>query len=239
MDIPLLWCSHPHWVAAGLHLTGLSESQLNPCNNSPYVTSSLTRRWVCLIWICLAFHQAYVWHVIENSSCCTIYKSSVSTGFAKQIMPILCILFYNSSLVTWMVVSLTGAKFKPIIFSVFGFALSYTMNMFILMILYDFSLLPAQFCYYDWLFLLTFIILPRVRPQKTPSPAALLLSVYLLPSSGWCLLLNYSVMSSVKQECCSLDQNIYFISYHVFTPILVTFFLVASYSLHSLIEQQK
>jgi hypothetical protein len=29
--------------------------QLNPCEHSPYVTSSLTRRWVCLLWICLAF----------------------------------------------------------------------------------------------------------------------------------------------------------------------------------------
>jgi hypothetical protein len=28
-----------------------------------------------------------------------------------------------------------------------GFTLSYTANMFILMILYDFFLLPAQFCY--------------------------------------------------------------------------------------------
>jgi hypothetical protein len=26
---------------------------------SPYVTSSLKRRWVCLLWICLAFHQVY------------------------------------------------------------------------------------------------------------------------------------------------------------------------------------
>jgi hypothetical protein len=32
-----------------------------------------------------------VWHVIENSSLFPIYKSSVSPGFAKQIMPILCI----------------------------------------------------------------------------------------------------------------------------------------------------
>jgi hypothetical protein len=29
--------------------------QLNPCGNSPYVTSSLMRGWVCLLWICLAF----------------------------------------------------------------------------------------------------------------------------------------------------------------------------------------
>jgi hypothetical protein len=46
-----------------------------------------------------------------------------------------------------MVVSLTTAKFNPIIFSMSGFALSYTANMFILMILYDFCLSPAQLCY--------------------------------------------------------------------------------------------
>jgi hypothetical protein len=33
--------------------------QLNPCDNSVYVTSSLTRRWFCLIRICLAFLQVY------------------------------------------------------------------------------------------------------------------------------------------------------------------------------------
>jgi hypothetical protein len=37
--------------------------QLSPFCNSPYVTSSLTRRWVCLLWICLAFRQAYVSHL--------------------------------------------------------------------------------------------------------------------------------------------------------------------------------
>jgi hypothetical protein len=43
--------------------------QLNSCANSPYVTSSLTIRWVCLLWICLAFRQVYISHikhVIEN-----------------------------------------------------------------------------------------------------------------------------------------------------------------------------
>jgi hypothetical protein len=29
--------------------------QLNSCGNSPYAASSLTRRWVCLLWICLDF----------------------------------------------------------------------------------------------------------------------------------------------------------------------------------------
>jgi hypothetical protein len=31
--------------------------QLHSCGNSPYVTSSLTRRWICFLWICLAFRQ--------------------------------------------------------------------------------------------------------------------------------------------------------------------------------------
>jgi hypothetical protein len=62
-------------------------------------------------------------------------------------MPVLRILCYNGSSVTWTVVSLTTAKFKPLIFSMAGFALAYTTNMFILTILYDFCLSPAQFCY--------------------------------------------------------------------------------------------
>jgi hypothetical protein len=62
-------------------------------------------------------------------------------------MPILRILCYNGSLVTWTIVRLTTAEFKSLIFSVSGFSLSYTTNMLILMILYDFCLLPAQFCY--------------------------------------------------------------------------------------------
>jgi hypothetical protein len=56
-------------------------------------------------------------------------KSSVSTGFATQIMLILHILCYNGSFVTWMVISLTTANFKPLIFSMSGFALSYTMKL--------------------------------------------------------------------------------------------------------------
>jgi hypothetical protein len=47
----------------------------------------------------------------------TTHKSSVSTGFTEQFMPILRILCYNGSLVTWTVVGLTTAKFKPLIFS--------------------------------------------------------------------------------------------------------------------------
>jgi hypothetical protein len=75
------------------------------------------RRWVCLLWTCLAFRQMDVPHVTETTSFCTIYKSSVSSGFAKQIMPTLPILRYNSNLFTWTIISLTAAKFKPHIFS--------------------------------------------------------------------------------------------------------------------------
>jgi hypothetical protein len=68
-------------------------------------------------------------------------------------MPILLIVCYNGSLVTWTVVSLSVAKFKPLMFSMCGSAISYAANMFILMILYDFCLLTTQFCYiivYIW-----------------------------------------------------------------------------------------
>jgi hypothetical protein len=49
-------------------------------------------------------------------------------------MPILRILCYNGSLVTWTVISLTAASSY---ISMSGFALSYVASMFILMILYD------------------------------------------------------------------------------------------------------
>jgi hypothetical protein len=63
----------------------------------------------------LAFRQVYVshiYHVTENSSFRTTHKSSVSTGFAKQIIPILRILCYNGNLVNLTIISLTAAKFK-------------------------------------------------------------------------------------------------------------------------------
>jgi hypothetical protein len=63
-----------------------------------------------------------------------MYMSSVSPGFGKQIMSILLILCYNSSLVAWTVVRLTAAKFKPVMFSVSGFVLSYAADIVILMI---------------------------------------------------------------------------------------------------------
>jgi hypothetical protein len=36
--------------------------QLNTCSYSPYVTSSLTRGWVCLLWVCLALSSVHFAH---------------------------------------------------------------------------------------------------------------------------------------------------------------------------------
>jgi hypothetical protein len=62
-----------------------------------------------------------------------VYEYYISPGVGKQVMPVLLILCYNGSLVTLMVVSLTAGKFKPLIFSMSDFALSYVANMFFLM----------------------------------------------------------------------------------------------------------
>jgi hypothetical protein len=51
-------------------------------------------------------------HIACYWSFCTIYKSSVSTGFAKQIMHILRILCYNGTVVTWTVVSLFPVRYE-------------------------------------------------------------------------------------------------------------------------------
>jgi hypothetical protein len=34
--------------------------QLIPCHHTLYVTSSLTRKWICLLRRCLTFRQMYV-----------------------------------------------------------------------------------------------------------------------------------------------------------------------------------
>jgi hypothetical protein len=128
--------------------------QLNPCSHSPYITSSNKK-------MALSFTNM----LGLSSSTCIAHIACYWKFFLLNYIQVLClyrlckanhaylILCYNSSLVTWTVVSLTTAKFKPLIFSMSGFALFYTENMFIFMILYDFCLLPAQFSYiiiYIW-----------------------------------------------------------------------------------------
>jgi hypothetical protein len=73
-----LWASRPE----------IFFIQRNPCGPSPYVTSSLMRRWVCLLWIYLAFRLAHI-ACYWKFPFCTIYEFSVSTGFAKHIIRVL------------------------------------------------------------------------------------------------------------------------------------------------------
>jgi hypothetical protein len=44
-------------------MTRIFFPQLNPFDISPYVISSLRRRWICLLWICLAFRQVCISHI--------------------------------------------------------------------------------------------------------------------------------------------------------------------------------
>jgi hypothetical protein len=89
---------HDLWFNANQFVLASRPSRFNTrdffFNLTLEVTSSLMRRRVCLLCTCLAFRQVYVmhmYHVIQNSSFCTVYKPSSSTGIAKQIMPTLCI----------------------------------------------------------------------------------------------------------------------------------------------------
>jgi hypothetical protein len=78
-------------------------SPTEPLRISPHVTSPLTSRWGYLLWICFAFRQVYIshaQHVAEKFLLFTVHKSSLSTGFAEQIMHVLHILSCNGSFVT-------------------------------------------------------------------------------------------------------------------------------------------
>jgi hypothetical protein len=135
-------------------ISSFCRQSLETHDQSFFAIEPLGQYFLCNILsyerLCLSFlhrlglSQVYVWHiyhVIATSS--NIYRSYVSPGFWKQIMPISLISCYNGGLVTWTVISFTTAKFKPLLFSMSAFALSYAANMFILVILYDFCLLPV------------------------------------------------------------------------------------------------
>jgi hypothetical protein len=111
--------------------------------HSPCVTS-LMRGCVCLLQVCLAFAKCTYCMLLRILRFAR-YVIPVSPVLAEQIMFTLLILRYNRSLFTWVVVSLTSSKFKPLTFAPSGFALSYAANMFTLMILCDLCLLSAQF----------------------------------------------------------------------------------------------
>jgi hypothetical protein len=55
---------------------------LNPCGHSPYVTASLTRRWVCLLWICFACVKCVV-----STHFCALSKTLLRTRHAQSRQP--------------------------------------------------------------------------------------------------------------------------------------------------------
>jgi hypothetical protein len=57
--------------------------QVNPCGISPYVTVSLTRRWVCLLWICLAFQGQIQSHIATDGQ-------SISKSWCRAPPDICC-----------------------------------------------------------------------------------------------------------------------------------------------------
>jgi hypothetical protein len=77
---------------------------------------------------------------------------------SSRLYPISSSFRYNGSLVTWTVVCLTAANFKPLIVSMSGFNLSNITNIFVIMILYDFTELLNCSLYR----------LGMGHPQKTP-----------------------------------------------------------------------
>jgi hypothetical protein len=84
------------------------------------------------------YWKPFLLHCIQVLCQCRLWKADHAY---------LTYLMLQRQLNHWTIVSLTTTEFKPLILSMSGFALSYTSNIFILMTLYDFCLLPAQFCY--------------------------------------------------------------------------------------------
>jgi hypothetical protein len=141
-SINLYWFQAP-WCSRS------DPPHLNPWGHCPYVTCSLVRGWVCLLWIGFSFVKCMYCTcsmLLKSFSLWAVCKSSVSPGFAEQITSIsLTLCYIGNSLVTWTIVSLTAATFKPLLSPLSGFALSYAANVFIFMLLYDLCLLSAQF----------------------------------------------------------------------------------------------
>jgi hypothetical protein len=118
--------------------------RLNRSGYNPYVTFSLTGRWICLLWTCLAFVKCTyrTYNMLSKFRPCALYTCSLSVQ-AFQSRSCLSYLSW-ATMAAWAVVGLTAAIFKPLISSMSGFALLYAANMFILMILYDLCLLPTS-----------------------------------------------------------------------------------------------
>jgi hypothetical protein len=101
----------------------------------------------------------------------------ISRGYMKHKRLRTTGLWYDGSLVTWTVVSLTAAKFKSLIFSMSGFSCYDVANICIFVLLYDLCLFPAQSHYViinTW-YLESHVQLTDRTAQKTLLPVVLLL----------------------------------------------------------------
>jgi hypothetical protein len=114
----------------------------SPCGHSAYVKSSLED--MNMLGLLLSVRIA---HIACYSEFFLLHYKQIlcQSRLCKADGAHLTYLMLQRQHIPWMVVSLTTSKCKPVIFSVSSFALFYTWNMFILMILDDICLLPAQF----------------------------------------------------------------------------------------------
>jgi hypothetical protein len=80
-------------------------------------------------------YVSHIYHITENSFCTA--NQVLCQYWLCRVDHVSLVLYYNGSLVASTVVSLTTAKLKHLIrvFSMSGFTLPYTANMFILMVL--------------------------------------------------------------------------------------------------------
>jgi hypothetical protein len=136
-----------------LSAQALQSRWMNECTrDGPFRFLHCHLQWPTVIRLfCLTLRQSYTSNEMQDF----VYGGVIIvTWFHKKTGPswkvdrtYLTYLMLQRLLVTWTVVNLTTAKCKPLIFSVSGFALPYTENMFILMLLYDFCLLSVHICY--------------------------------------------------------------------------------------------
>jgi hypothetical protein len=73
-----------------------------------------------------------------------VHARPVSPATVQQIMPTL---YTNGNLDTWKILCLIATKFEPFVFPVLGFYFVYVSDIYIIVSLYDFRLLPTYFCY--------------------------------------------------------------------------------------------
>jgi hypothetical protein len=69
-----------------LRLTTRIFFQLSPCSHNPYVTSSLTKGWVCLLWIDFVFFKCTyrTYNMLLKILPCALYTSPLSVPASQS-----------------------------------------------------------------------------------------------------------------------------------------------------------